>query len=160
MPESKIEIVSTNRKARHEYFIEDRYEAGIALKGTEIKSVRDHRVSLKEGYVVVRGGELWLMDVHIAPYQQAGIWTHNPKRPRKLLMHRREIDRIERDVNQKGYTIVPLKMYIVNDYAKVEIGIARGKRKYDKRAAIAKRDANRRVQRELKEFKRRGYQEY
>ena len=160
MPESKIEIVSTNRKARHEYFIEDRYEAGIALQGTEIKSVRDHRVSLKEGYVTIRNGEMWLMDVHIAPYQQAGIWTHDPKRPRKLLMHRREIDRIARDVNQKGYTIVPLKMYIVNDYAKVEIGVARGKRKYDKRAAIAERDANRRVRRELKEFKRRGHQEY
>jgi SsrA-binding protein len=147
-----IKVVASNRKAHHEYFIDDRYEAGIALKGSEIKSVRAGEVSLREGYVVPRNGELWLVDVHIAPYDQAGYWTHDPKRSRKLLMHRREIDRIISTVQEPGYTLVPLRMYIRGKYAKVEIGVAHGKRKYDKRAAIAKRDENRRMRREWKEF--------
>jgi len=149
---SDLTVVATNRKALHEYFIEDRYEAGIALKGTEIKSVRASRVSLREGFVTIRDGELWLMDVHIAPYEQAGIWVHDPKRPRKLLMHRREINKLNSLVQEKSYTIVPLKMYFKGKVAKVEIAVARGKRKYDKRAAIAGRDAERRLQREWKEF--------
>jgi SsrA-binding protein len=148
----EIKTVATNRKARHDYNIEDTYEAGIALKGSEIKSVRDSRVSLKEGYVTVRGDELWLMDVHIAPYDQAGVWTHDPTRPRKLLLHRREIDRLISEVQRRGYTIVPLRMYLRGKYAKVEIGLARGKRQYDKRRAIAERDRERRMQREWKRF--------
>ncbi len=152
---NNFKTVATNRKARHEYFIEDTYEAGIVLKGTEIKSVRAGRVSLQEGYVQPRGDELWLMDVHIATYERAGHWAPDPKRSRKLLLHRREIDRIIRNTQERGYTIVPLRMYLKGKRAKLEIGIARGKRKYDKRAAIAQRDANRRIRREWKEFGRR-----
>lgn len=149
-----VKVVATNRKARHEYFIEDRYEAGIALTGTEIKSVRAGTVSLGEGYVQVRNGELWLYEVHIAQYEQAGRSTHDPKRPRKLLMHRKEIAKLQNSTQERGYTIVPLRMYIKGKLAKVEIGVVRGKRQYDKREVIAKRDAERRVRREWKEFER------
>jgi SsrA-binding protein len=148
----EVKVVATNRKALHDYFIEDRYEAGIVLKGAEIKSVRAAQVSLKEGWVMERNGELWLMGVHITPYEQAGHWTDEPTRPRKLLLHRREIDRLIDAVQIKGYTIVPLRMYISGKYAKVEIAVAKGKRQYDKREAIAKRDARRRIQREWKEY--------
>jgi SsrA-binding protein len=150
----EVKIIATNRKARYEYNIEDRYEAGIALTGTEIKSVRAGAVSLQEGYVTMRDGELYLVDVHVAPYDQAGIWTHDPRRPRKLLMHRREIDRLARAVQEPGYTIVPLRIYLKGSYAKVEIAVAKGKRKYDKREAIARRDAKRRIRREMKEYGR------
>ncbi len=148
-----IRIIATNRKAYHDYFIEAQYEAGIVLSGTEIKAVRAAQVSLREGYVVARDGELWLMGVHIAPYEQAG--THqgvDPIRPRKLLMHRREINKLLGVVQEKGYTMVPLRMYLRNRRAKVEIALVRGKRQYDKRAAIAKRDAERRIERESKEY--------
>jgi SsrA-binding protein len=154
MKSHEIKVVATNRKARYEYSIEDRYEAGIVLTGSEIKSVRAGAVSLGEGYVQARGDELWLVDVHIASYEQAGQWTHDARRPRKLLLHRREIDRLLRDTQEPGYTIVPLRMYIKGSYAKVEIGVARGKRQYDKRATIADRDAKRRIRREFKEFGR------
>lgn len=150
-----IKVVATNSKARHDYFIEDTYEAGVALSGTEIKSVRAGQVSLREGYVQIRNGELWLIEVHIASYSQAGLWDHDPKRPRKLLLQRREITRIETVVHERGYTIVPLRMYLKGKRAKVEIGIVRGKRQYDKRAAIAKRDEDRQMRREWKEFERR-----
>jgi SsrA-binding protein len=152
MADPDIRVVARNRKARHDYHIEDTYEAGIVLKGSEIKSVRDARVSLKEGYVVPRNGELWLEDVHIAPYEQSGLWTHDPKRSRKLLLHRREIDRLIKEVQRRGYTVVPLRMYIRGKYAKVEIALAKGKRKYDKRRAIAERDQERRVRRALKDY--------
>lgn len=150
-----VKIVATNRKARHEYFIEDQYEAGIALTGTEIKSVRAGAVSLGEGYVQVRNNELWLYEVHIAQYEQAGRSSHDPKRPRKLLMHRKEIAKLQTSTQERGYTIVPLRMYIKRGkLAKVEIGVVRGKRQYDKREVIAKRDAERRIRREWKEFGR------
>lgn len=149
-----VKVVATNRKARHEYFIEDRYEAGIALTGTEIKSVRAGTVSLGEGYVQIRNGELWLYEVHIAQYEQAGRSSHDPKRPRKLLMHRKEIAKLQNNTQERGYTLVPLRMYIKGKLAKVEIGVVRGKHQYDKREAIAKRDAERRVRREWKEFER------
>jgi len=150
---NEIKVVATNRKAQFEYFIEERYEAGIVLTGTEIKSVRAGRVSLQEGYVLSKNGELWLMEVHIAPYEQAGLWTHDPKRPRRLLMHRREIARLSSLAAQKGYTIVPLRMYIKDRrFAKVEIGLVRGKKLYDKREAIARRDSERQIRRELKDY--------
>jgi SsrA-binding protein len=150
-----VKTVATNRKARHEYFIEDQYEAGIVLTGTEIKSVRAGAVSLGEGYVQVRNQELWLYDVHIAHYEQAGRSSHDPKRPRKLLMHRREIAKLQSNTQERGYTIVPLRMYIKHGkVAKIEIGVVRGKRQYDKREVIAKRDADRRMNREWKEFGR------
>ncbi|MGD1996144.1 MAG: SsrA-binding protein SmpB [Anaerolineae bacterium] len=153
--EMEMEIVATNRKATHDYHIEDTYEAGLALLGTEIKSVRARQVSLRDGYVQPRGDELWLVNVHIAPYDHAGGRGHDPLRPRKLLLHRREIDRLVSQVQERGYTIVPLRMYLKGGWAKVEIALARGKRKYDKRQAIAERDAERQIQRGWKEWKRR-----
>ncbi len=150
----KIKVVATNRKALHDYFIIEKYEAGIALRGTEIKSVRAGQVSLRDGHAYIKDGELWLVGVHIAPYEQAGVWTHDPKRKRKLLMHRREIARLQTALQERGYTLIPLRMYIKGKVAKVELGLAKGKRKYDKRAAIAKRDEARRLQREWKEYTR------
>ena len=146
-----MKAVATNRKARHDYHILDTFEAGMVLSGSEIKSVRAGRVSLRESYVTVRNGELWLVNCHIAPYDQASRLNHEPRRERKLLMHRRQINRLARDVQEPGYTIVPLRMYLKNNWAKVEIGLVRGKRQYDKRQAIAKREADRQIQRTLKE---------
>ncbi|MBN2004162.1 MAG: SsrA-binding protein SmpB [Anaerolineae bacterium] len=150
----EIKVVATNSKAYHEYFVEDTYEAGIVLTGTEIKSIRSGRVSLREGYVQARNGELWLVEVHVAPYEQSGHRAQDPKRPRKLLLHRKEIIRISNVIQERGYTLVPLRMYLKGKRAKVEIGIVRGKRQYDKRTVIANRDAERRLQREWKEFER------
>jgi len=152
--ETGIKIVATNRKATHDYSIEDRFEAGIALLGTEIKSMRAGQANLREGYVQVRGGELWLVNTHIAPYDPAGREGHDPLRPRKLLLHRKEIIRLLSRVQERGYTIIPLKIYLKNRRAKVEIALARGKRQYDKREAIAKREAGRQIERALKERSR------
>ena len=151
-----IKVVATNRKATHDYHIEDRYEAGLVLLGTEIKSIRAGGVSLKEGYVTPRAGELWLVDVHIAPYKPAHRHGHEPRRPRKLLLNRREINRLISRVQERGYTIIPLRIYLKRGRAKVEIGLARGKRQYDKRAAIAKRESQRQIERTLKEQERGG----
>lgn len=148
-----IKVVAINRKAYHEYFIEEQYEAGIVLSGTEIKAIRAAQVSLREGYVMARDGELWLMGVHIAPYEQAGVrQAVDPTQPRKLLMHRREINKLLGVVQEKGYTIVPLRIYLRNRRAKVEIALVKGKKQYDKRAVIAKRDAERRIERESKDY--------
>lgn len=152
MSDQELKVVATNRKARHDYHIEQTYEAGIVLEGSEIKSVRAGSVSLREGYVTVRNGELWLVDVHIAAYEQAGRWSHEPVRQRKLLMHKREIDRLGEMTRERGYTIVPLRLYMRGRLAKVEIAVARGKRQYDKRAAIAERDSERKIRREMKEL--------
>jgi SsrA-binding protein len=146
-----VRIVARNRKASHDYELLDRYEAGIVLTGTEIKSIRANRVNLQRGYVQGRGGELWLIDVHIAPYEFAGYSRHDPDRPRKLLLHRREINKILDALTMKGLTMVPTKMYLKDGWAKVEVALARGKQKYDKRAALAKRDAKRQVERALRE---------
>ena len=144
--------VATNRKARHEYFIEETFEAGIALTGTEIKSVRNGRVNLGDGFVLVRGSEAWLMNVHIAQYEQGNRYNHDETRQRKLLLHRREIRRLQSQATQKNWTIVPLKMYInAKGLAKVEIALVRGKKLYDKRDTIAKRDADRDIRRALKQ---------
>ncbi len=143
--------VASNRKARHEYFIEDTYEAGIALTGTEIKSIRAGQVSLREGFVYIRNGEAILMNVHIAPYEQGNQFNHDETRPRKLLLHKREIDRLHMQATQRNWTIVPLRMYITGKgLAKVEIALVRGKRIYDKRDTIAQRDSERDIQRSLK----------
>ena len=148
---NQIKIVAKNRKARHDYHIEDTYEAGLVLMGSEIKSIRDNRVSLQEGYVQERGGELWLVNVHIAPYDQASIFGHaDPLRPRKLLLHRREIAQISARIRERGYTVVPTMIYLSKGRAKVEIALARGKHNYDKRDTIAKRDADRQIRRALK----------
>jgi len=147
--------VATNRKARHEYFIEETFEAGIALTGTEIKSVRVGAVNLREGFVLVRDGEAWLMGVHIAQYRHGNRSNHEETRSRKLLLHRRQIDHLHARATQRNWTIVPLRMYINGaGLAKVEIALVRGKRQYDKRQAIARRDAERDVSRALKQEQR------
>jgi SsrA-binding protein len=154
MTKTGLKIVARNRKASHDYHLLDRFEAGIELTGTEIKSVRSHNVSLRQGYVQVRNGELWLFDVHIAPYERAGYEKHDPDRPRKLLLHRREINKIIGSITNKGLTMVPTKMYLKNGWAKVEVALAKGKKQYDKRAALRKRDADRQVERALREKQR------
>ena len=146
-----IKVVATNRKAFHEYFISDTFEAGVALVGSEIKSIRAGRVSLQDGYVSFEQGEAWLLNVHIAQYDPASRQNHDPKRRRKLLLHRREIDRLAGKVQEKGFTVIPTRLYLKDGRAKVEIGLAKGKRLYDKREAIAKRDSQRQVDRALKE---------
>jgi len=150
-----IKVIATNRKAARDYHLQDRHEAGLALMGTEIKSIRAGRVNLSDGYVQPRHGELWLFNVHIAPYDPAGRYGHEPRRPRKLLLHRKEINRLISRVLERGYTIVPIRLYLKGGLAKVEIALARGKRKYDKRQTIAKRDAQRDMERALKERDRR-----
>jgi SsrA-binding protein len=146
-----IKIVASNRRARRDYKILERYEAGIVLSGTEIKSVRSGNVNIQRSYVQARNGELFLFDAHIAPYDRAGYATHDPTRPRKLLLHRREINKIVDALTLKGLTMVPTKLFLKDGWAKVEVALARGKKKYDKRADLAKRDADRQVERALKE---------
>jgi len=149
-----IKLVATNRKAGRDYHLEDRHEAGLVLMGTEIKSIRAGKVDLSDGYVQPRDGELWLVNVHISSYDPAGRYGHEPDRPRKLLLHRREIDRLVSSIRERGYTIVPVRLYLKGGRAKVEIALARGKRKYDKRQAIVERDAQRDIDRALKERRR------
>mgnify|MGYP001330975344 FL=1 len=146
-----VKVIATNRKARHEYQFDDSYEAGLVLKGSEIKSIRAGRVSLQQGFVVFENGEAWLVDVHIAPYDPASREGHEPRRRRKLLLHRREIDRLHGQWQQKGYTVIPTKLYLKDGRAKVEIALARGKKMYDKRQTIAERDSKRQMERALKE---------
>jgi SsrA-binding protein len=146
-----IKVVATNRKARFEYHIHDTVEAGIVLLGTEIKSIRAGRVSLDEGYVLIEAGEAWLANVHIAAYDPAGRQGHDPRRKRKLLLHRKEIDRLYGRVQEKGFTLVPTRVYLKDGRAKVEIALAKGKKLYDKREAIARRDSDRQIQRALKD---------
>ena len=143
-------IIATNRRARHDYTIEDTYEAGIMLTGTEVKSLRAGRAALAEGYGLVTDGEVWLHGVHIPEYAQ-GTWTnHEPRRVRKLLLHRKEIDRLERSTHEGGLTLVPLSLYFSDGKAKIELALARGRRSYDKRHELARRDAEREVERALR----------
>ncbi len=144
-------LVATNKKATHDYFIEDRLEAGLVLLGSEIKSVRAGRVQLREAYVQVERGEVFLLNAHIATYDPASRQNHEPLRPRKLLLNKREIAKLDEKVRQKGYTIVPLKLYLSKGRAKVEIATAKGKKLYDKRESIAKRETERELQRVMKE---------
>jgi SsrA-binding protein len=147
-----IKILATNRKASHEYFLLDTFEAGLALQGSEIKSIRAGQISLAEAYIEVDGREAWLIDAHIAPYVQASMFNHEPRRPRKLLLHKVEIRRLWNEVRKKGVTIVPTKVYLKEGRAKIEIALAKGKRLYDKREAIAKRDMQREEERRGKEY--------
>lgn len=148
--ETKRKIVSTNRKARHDYELLDTFEAGLVLTGSEIKSIRAGRVNLREGYVQPRDDELWLLNTHIASYDQAGMFGHEPLRPRKLLLHRREIDRIVSRIQEKGLTVVPTVMYLTRGLAKVEIALARGKKQYDKRSSLRERESQRQIERSLR----------
>jgi SsrA-binding protein len=144
--------VATNRRARHDYFIEDSLEAGLELLGSEVKSLREHQVSIQESYAAVEGGEVWLYNMHIAPYKPAAHESHDPYRKRRLLLHKTQIRRLERSVQQKGYTLIPLKIYFARrGHAKVELGLCKGKRKHDKREAIKERDFQRRAERDLRE---------
>jgi SsrA-binding protein len=142
-------VIVSNRKALHDYFIFDRYEAGIVLKGTEVKSLRQGSANLQDGYAVIRNGELWLVGLHINPFEKGNINNHDPKRDRKLLLHKQEIRRVIGKLAEKGLTLVPLRMYFKKNIAKVELGLARGKKSYDKREAIAKRDVERQLRREF-----------
>lgn len=147
-----IHTIADNRKARHDYFIEEQHEAGIVLTGSEIKSLRSGRINLRGGYARVVNGEVWLYDVHISTYEQSGThFNHEPTRPRKLLLHRREISRIAGLIERQGYTLVPVRIYLKGRRAKVELGLARGKKLYDKRADIATRDARREIDRAMKQ---------
>mgnify|MGYP000857293186 FL=1 len=144
--------LAVNRRASHDYFIEDTYEAGMVLTGTEIKSVRAGKANLSDSFATIRNGEAWVHNMHISPFEQGNI--HNPKDPtraRKLLLHKEEIRKLIGKTKQEGYTLVPLKLYIRNGYAKLLIGLAKGKKLYDKREAAAKRDAQREIQRALRE---------
>ncbi|MFN2156392.1 MAG: SsrA-binding protein SmpB [Anaerolineae bacterium] len=147
----EVKVVARNRKAYHDYTIEDTFEAGIALIGSEIKSIRAGRANLRDGYAAVENGEVWMYNVHIAPYDPASRYGHEPRRKRKLLLHKREIARLERRVQEKGYTLVPVRLYLRGNLAKVELALARGKRQYDKRAALAEREADRRAERAIRE---------
>ena len=143
-------ILASNRKAYHDYHIDETHEAGVVLTGTEIKSVRAGSVNLRDSYAQVRNGEMWLMNVHIAPYEPASRQNVDPYRDRKMLMHRKEILRLFGRVQEKGLTLVPLRLYLKKNKAKVEIGLARGKKEYDKRDAIAKRESAREIDRAVK----------
>ena len=146
-----IKVITRNRKASHDYHLEDSYQAGIVLMGSEIKSIRANRVNLSDGFVQERDGELWLMNTHIAVYEEASIFGHkDPLRPRKLLLHKKEIAQIISRMRERGYTVVPTSLYLQRGKAKLEIALAKGKKLYDKRDAMSKRDADRQIQRALK----------
>lgn len=151
--EEHIKIVTENKKARHEFFIEEEFEAGMSLLGTEVKSLRQGRANLKDSYAKIKNGELFLYQMHISPYPFAHHGNHAPERPRKLLVHKRELKRLFGKINEKGYSLVPLKVYFKSGKAKVLLAIARGKRKFDKRDEIKKKDAKREMDRALKRYR-------
>jgi len=148
--EQKQRDVAVNRRAYHDYFIDEKLEAGIMLTGPEVKSMRNGRTNLRDGFVRIDGNEAWLENVHISPYAEANLMNQEPLRVRKLLMHRKEIASLIGKVRQKGYTLIPLRVYFSRNHAKVEVGLARGKRQYDKREAIAERDAKREIARAMR----------
>jgi len=145
-----IKTVATNRKAYHDYHIQDSIEAGITLTGTEIKSIRTGRINLRDAFVRPEKDELWLLNAHIARYEPGSYLSHEPTRPRKLLLHRKQIDNLISKMQEKSFTLVPLKLYIKNDIAKVEVALAKGKRQYDKREAITRRETERELRRVIK----------
>ena len=149
---SDIKIITRNRKAQHDYHLERAFNAGIVLQGSEIKSIRSNNINLRDGFVQERDGELWLIGVHISPYEQGLMFGHtDPIRPRKLLLHKKEIAQIISKSRERGYTVVPTMVYLERGRAKVEIALAKGKKEYDKRDAISKRDSDREIRRAMKE---------
>ena len=154
MPKGEGKLIAQNKKARHDYSIIDTMEAGMVLQGTEIKSIRNSRINLKDGFVRVRNGEVFLHNVHVSPYEQGNIFNHDPLRTRKLLLHKKQIARLLNETKNTGITIVPLKVYIRNGYAKVLIGLAKGKKSYDKREDLKRKDVDRQIDRTLKNFSR------
>ncbi len=153
MAKDHIKIIAENRKARHEYFIEDRFEAGMVLKGTEVKSLRQGRANLKDSYARIKNGELYVHQLHISPYPFAYYNNHDPLRVRKLLMHHYEIKQLYGKMNERGYTLVPLRLYFREGKVKLEMALAKGKRHYDKRETIRRRDEQRDLDRQRKEYK-------
>ena len=151
MASDSVKVIAQNKKARHDYFIEETYEAGIVLTGTEVKSVRLGKVNLKDSYADVKGGEVFLHNMHISPYEKGNIFNRDPMRSRKLLLHRREINKLIGYIQQKGLTLVPLKIYLKKGLVKVELAVARGKKLYDKREDAARRDARREIERVFRE---------
>lgn len=150
MAKEAKKLIANNKKAFHDYFIEDKYEAGIALAGTEVKSLRLGKCSVKEAFIRIENGEVYIYNMHISPYEKGNIFNKDPLRIKKLLLHRSEIRKMEGQIAQKGYTIVPLNVYFKGNLVKVEIGLAKGKKLYDKRHDIAKKDQNREAQRQFK----------
>ncbi|WP_099203046.1 SsrA-binding protein SmpB [Miniphocaeibacter massiliensis] len=151
MAKENRKIIANNKKARHEYFIEESYEVGIVLKGTEVKSIRQGKVSIKESFCQIRNGELFIYNMHITPYDHGNRYNVDPIRTRKLLLHRKQINKLIGATKEKGYTIVPLNIYLKEGLIKMEIALGKGKKLYDKRDTIAKRDADRKIQRAVKE---------
>jgi SsrA-binding protein len=150
MLQFEMKIVAQNRKAFHDYSIEETVEAGIVLAGTEVKSLREGNANLKDSYVLVKGSEVFLLNCHISPYTHGNIMNHDPVRTRKLLLHKKEIEKLQGKAAQKGYSLIPLKIYFKDSRAKVEIGLARGKKQYEKRETIKKREADREIERAMK----------
>ena len=146
--ESSERTIVTNRKATHEYFIVDRYEAGIALKGTEVKALRQGGANLQDGYALIRNGEVWVIGMHISPFEKGNINNHDPKRDRRLLLHKKEIRKLIDKTSEAGTTLIPLRLYFKKNIVKVELALAKGKRAYDKREAIKKRDVERQLRRD------------
>lgn len=150
MPKGTGKVLAQNKKAGFDYYIEETIEAGIVLSGTEIKSIRKGKVQLKDSFILIRNGEAWISNMHISTYEQGNIFNHDPVRVRKLLLHKKQIQQLNIDVKRDGYTIVPLKMYIKDGYAKLLIGLGKGKKNYDKRADIKKKEAKRDMARAVK----------
>ena len=150
-------VLATNRKAQHDYFIEDRYEAGVELYGTEVKSIRQGTLNLRDSFCTIKDGELWVRGMHISPYEKGNIFNRDPLRPKRLLLHKREIWKLKAKVEQDGYTLVPTSVYLKGPRVKVEIAVAKGKRLHDKRDAAAERDAKREMERALKSNNRGRY---
>ena len=148
---SGVKIAAKNQKVYHEYFVEDKYEAGIELTGTEVKSIRQGTLHLKEAWCQIKDGELWIKQMHISPYEQGNIFNKDPLRPRRLLMHKREIMQLLGKVKQDGYSLIPISVYFKNARVKVEVGLCKGKKLYDKRDDAAKKDAKRQMDRAMKE---------
>jgi SsrA-binding protein len=150
MPKGEGKVVAQNKKARHDYFIEETYEAGIVLQGTEIKSIRAGRVNLKDSFARIQKGEVFLHNMHISPYEHGNRYNHDPLRTRKLLLHKKEILKLIGKTKEQGYSLVPLKLYIKNGYAKILLGLAKGKKKWDKREDLKKKEAKREIERAFK----------
>jgi len=151
MEKKGVKIAAKNPKAFHDYFVEERFEAGIELAGTEVKSIRQGRLNLKDAWCAVKDGELWLRQMHVSPYEQGNIFNKDPLRPRRLLMHKREIARLCGQIQRDGYALIPLSVYFKNSRVKVEIALCKGKKLYDKRDDAAKKDARRQIDRAMKE---------
>jgi len=151
MPKGAGKVVAQNKKAYHDYFIEETYEAGIVLQGTEIKAIRAGRVNLKDSYARIHNGEIFIIGMHVSPYEQGNRYNHDPLRERKLLMHKREIAKLFGDTREAGYSLIPLKLYLKNGFCKVLLGLAKGKKNYDKREDLKKKEAKREIERAFRD---------